>query len=363
MTIEVNKSIRDSQPKLAGIEAGRGIAAIMVVLFHATGIMNLPKYFSTEPLNGFFNFGYAGVDFFFVLSGFIILFIHFDDIEKKGVFGSYVRKRFLRIYPIYWVVSFLVIAALFFIPSIGPVPDASYIIQSLLLIPQNTMPLVIVAWTLTHEIFFYIIFGFIIYRRNLGLFIIGAWFLGILTSAIFDLKFNYFFNFIFSINNIGFFLGMAIALAARSFNNIHQPRLIAAVGIILFLATGMLNVYSMLLFPKFFTVLYAISSSLIIFGLVISEREHRFNIKKWFALLGASSYSIYLIHFLALSFFIKILKKLNIEHVISINVIFFILVIAVTLTGILFHILIEKPLLAKLMKKKHPNVLLLKTIE
>lgn len=69
--------------RLSSIESARGIAAFMVVLFHTTGIMNLPKYFSVMPLGGVFGFGHAGVDFFFVLSGFIILFIHYDDIGKK----------------------------------------------------------------------------------------------------------------------------------------------------------------------------------------------------------------------------------------------------------------------------------------
>jgi exopolysaccharide production protein ExoZ len=64
MEIKTNNLIRDSRPKLASIEAARGIAALLVVLFHATAIINLPKYFSALPFSGFFLFGYAGVDFF-----------------------------------------------------------------------------------------------------------------------------------------------------------------------------------------------------------------------------------------------------------------------------------------------------------
>jgi len=88
--------------RLVGIEASRGIAALLVVLFHTTVIMNLPKYFGALPLHGLFKFGYAGVDFFFVLSGFIILHTHMNDIGKKGAIASYARKRFIRVLPIYF---------------------------------------------------------------------------------------------------------------------------------------------------------------------------------------------------------------------------------------------------------------------
>jgi hypothetical protein len=51
----------------------RGIAAMLVVFYHGT---------HTDFL-GFFKFGYMGVDLFFVLSGFIILYIHFTDFGVK----------------------------------------------------------------------------------------------------------------------------------------------------------------------------------------------------------------------------------------------------------------------------------------
>lgn len=362
MKIKIDTAIPESHIRLSGIEASRGIAAMLVVLFHATGIINLPKYFSALPLNGFFSFGDAGVNFFFVLSGFIILFIHHKDIGTKSVFKNYIQKRFLRVYPIYWIVSLFVLLCLIFIPTLGNVPDISYIIQSLLLIPQNTMPLVIVAWTLTHEIVFYIIFGLIIYNRNLGLLITGLWFFGISVSFILNLKFNYFFNFIFNIHNLGFFFGMAVAITVRKFDNIQKPTLTATIGIFLFFFTGILKISEISLPTQLFTISYSISSSLIILGLVMTEKKQPIYIGNFLKLLGNSSYSIYLVHFLALSFFIKVLKKLSLEYEISINFIFLLLVISATATGIFFHIFIEKPLLKKLMKKNYSNDLPLKSV-
>jgi len=63
--------------KFLGLEAFRGIAAILVVFFHAAVMMNLPKYYGKTPLNGFFGFGHAGVDFFFGTASYSIYLIHF----------------------------------------------------------------------------------------------------------------------------------------------------------------------------------------------------------------------------------------------------------------------------------------------
>src|SRR3954452_3087325 len=48
-------------------------------------------------------FGFAGVDLFFAISGFIIVAVHYDQIGDPQYFRAYVRKRWTRIYPPYWV--------------------------------------------------------------------------------------------------------------------------------------------------------------------------------------------------------------------------------------------------------------------
>lgn len=52
---------------LLGIQAGRGIAALLVVLFHAERALTLPQYVGHSPLGGVTNFGHAGVDFLFCI--------------------------------------------------------------------------------------------------------------------------------------------------------------------------------------------------------------------------------------------------------------------------------------------------------
>jgi peptidoglycan/LPS O-acetylase OafA/YrhL len=73
---------------LKSLQACRAAAAILVVLYHTShGIFRLPRYFEHKPFGPVFDFGFAGVDFFFVLSGFIMMHVHAADIGRPSAIG------------------------------------------------------------------------------------------------------------------------------------------------------------------------------------------------------------------------------------------------------------------------------------
>ena len=150
-----------SRRKLSGVQAARAVAALMVVLYHATRGLSLPQYLGYIPFGNSFGFGHAGVDFFFVLSGFIIMHAHAADIGKPDRLYAYLWRRATRIYPIYWVTSYTDPGEPgFSFPWILPARLApSHMVHSLLLLPEAIEPLVGVCWTLRSEILFYIVFG------------------------------------------------------------------------------------------------------------------------------------------------------------------------------------------------------------
>lgn len=346
-----------SKVRLTGIEAARGFAALFVVLFHATAIMSLPKYFAAVPLGGVFSFGYAGVDFFFVLSGFIILFVHYGDIGKQETLKAYTIKRVLRIYPVYWIVSALVLLALWLDPSLNNgLPSTDSILRSFLLVPQEgTYPLVIVAWTLVHEVFFYLMFGILIFRPCFGLPLMAAWFFGVLLTVAAEIKWGYFLAFVFNLHNIEFFLGMMVAFLCLSGRRLPYPIMSAVGGVALFCMTGMVNVYFNQMHTSVFLIVYAISSALIVFGLVSAELNGRILMPKWSQFLGASSYSLYLIHFMVLSFIMKLEMALGIGLWLPLWISWCVSVALTVSAGLFFYFFVERKLLGALRLKVLPK--------
>jgi len=254
---------------------------------------------------GIFQFGHAGVDFFFVISGFIILFVHYDDVGSPKRLGRYVSRRFSRIMPTYWV-------ALAFTIILGQLgghhefPSLLDLAWSVALLPSRHEPLLGVAWTLQYEIVFYSVFCLLILNRILGLSVFGIWLGWIILvkcgiNIVGDLPGSP-----LSLYNVEFFLGMAVAYWIRN-HTVSMPRIILAVGAVLFVAasvaegTQVINGYT-----ETGRVLYGSTAALIVLGAAEASRQNLITVPKALQVLGAASYSIYLFQFV----FIGVLWKL-----------------------------------------------------
>ena len=80
------------------LQAYRAFAALGVVLHHINGKLSAPHYFGTQ-VPDFFSWGQIGVDFFFVLSGFIIAMCT----QRARSAPEFLMNRALRIYPPFWL--------------------------------------------------------------------------------------------------------------------------------------------------------------------------------------------------------------------------------------------------------------------
>src|SRR5579862_2755251 len=89
----------------------RGIAAVLVMLLHS----HIFLYPLAAPWTGaFVTKGWIWVDFFFVLSGFILCYVYGDaflDGFSKPAYLRYLRARFARVYPLHFITLFWVLAA------------------------------------------------------------------------------------------------------------------------------------------------------------------------------------------------------------------------------------------------------------
>lgn len=82
-----------TKPHYQILDGLRGVAAVIVVCFHLT------EPLSTSSLDNVVNHGYLAVDFFFLLSGFVIGYAY-DDRWKKLTFGGFMKRRLIRLQPL-----------------------------------------------------------------------------------------------------------------------------------------------------------------------------------------------------------------------------------------------------------------------
>lgn len=92
----------DSTKKILALDGIRGFAVMLVIFFHCFGYTK------------FSYFGWMGVDLFFVLSGFLITGILIDVKNKRDYYKNFFGKRFLRIFPLYYLILFVITFFSFF---------------------------------------------------------------------------------------------------------------------------------------------------------------------------------------------------------------------------------------------------------
>ena len=168
--------------KIEVVQYVRAMAAVLVVAHHSylefQNYDGLDKDWIASRL--FFGCS-VGVDFFFVISGFIIA----KSVSNgKDSFITFTKKRLVRILPNYWLYSTLTLIIVFFSKTLkrNSVITVKYIITSYLLVayPRPSdgefLPLLGLGWTLNYEVFFYLIvaimLAFSIDRKKISLFVI-----------------------------------------------------------------------------------------------------------------------------------------------------------------------------------------------
>lgn len=342
--------------ELKSITAARGLAALAVAFFHANASMSYMGA-ATVPI---FSIGESGVDFFFVLSGFIIAWVHGGDVGRPQRAFDYAAKRFIRLFPILWIVvgGWLMVRLV-----IGDVQQNA-VGTSLLLYPSLIKPAPLVVWTLRHELIFYCAFSVLIVDRRWGETLFVAWamlclaqlMLSILGSPVSGLP-----SFFLSSFNLDFMLGMAIAGAHRlfRFKDGMMPLWIglAAVAGIMDLREmfggdrlGMLDYVST--GATVWTLALGASFALLLHGLLCAEGV--MSVPKPLLMLGASSYSLYLAH-TALN---SATQHVGILLPVVASQLF--MVAAAVVGGLLLHSHVEKPLsnsLRGLLKRYRPKAI------
>ena len=148
-----------------------------------------------------------------------------SPIGKKDQLKSFLVKRAVRIYPIYWIITLTLLCVFIVIPGFANNQDLGlgYVIGSLLLIPQNEPPILLVGWTLIYEIYFYVLFSIAIWLKpKHSAPILSAWLLVTILNSCKLINFPksfFLLNQVFGNMNLEFVLGCLAAYIVIKYNN------------------------------------------------------------------------------------------------------------------------------------------------
>lgn len=338
--------------KMHSIEAARAIAALSVMCMHAAHFMRVPHFSGHIGLGDVFWFGYLGVDFFFVLSGFIITYVHFHDLGHRERLHIYLWRRFSRIYPIYWCVLTLCIllttaarlvagSGLSFDMGIGDLWGTVFLVMG-----GGEPKYLGVAWSLQYEILFYVLFCVLLVNRRLGCAAFALWGLCVFGVAIGAIDWVKPFG-MWHPHCLQFLFGVAVGFVARRqsvtlFYGALPLALLAFVLAVLFEGMGPFGEHS-----SMGRIVVGLASALILLVLVSLEQQRAIHTPAWLAGLGAVSYSIYLGHGVFLNLTYSVLLKLGLYHVLP-EVVVYGAAIVVALGGtVLIGYKVELPLVEK----------------
>ena len=279
--------------RLAAIEGSRGVAASAVILYHAA--RHLHFAYGVPKFMDIFQFGHAGVDLFFVISGFIILFVHYDEIGHPERARRYLWRRFSRIMPIYWVA--LALTVTLSVAGGHPFPNFFRLFWSATLLPSQQWPLLDVAWTLQFEMTFYAVFWLLILNRTAGMVTLAFWSIWIILATLGTSVGGGLPSSLYSTYNFEFLFGMAVAYWLKN-HRLHRPKLILAIGATLFCAAALAeDVHLMNGYASLSRFVYGPAAALIVLGAAESSRSNEIIVPKILQTLGAASYTIYLFQF------------------------------------------------------------------
>jgi peptidoglycan/LPS O-acetylase OafA/YrhL len=291
------------EKRIPQLDAVRGLAILLVIVHNTNG------KFPSLHLETVFANGWAGVDLFFVLSGFLITRILLDSKQSAGYFRNFYVRRCLRIWPLYYCLilfMFVIVphfrpseAAAIFAPRSSPWWAYPAFLQTFLVpSPSGATGPLAVTWSLAVEEQFYLIWPWIVryaseqWLRRFAITVICA-------SALLRLA--------FTLKGVGFYAnsfcrldglmaGALLALVIRSHNFVPVrywkaawASLAVTAPLVIFLTSGPLQ-----WIDHSFSVLGSLS--FVYLCLFSTGKLQRLMTNRFLVYTGTISYGLYLLH-------------------------------------------------------------------
>ncbi len=349
MTSTAPVAASPSREVLVSLQYLRAVAALMVVYFHAAiQAQTLARWQVDLPL-----VGSSGVDIFFVLSGFVM---YTSTHGRDVTIVDFATRRFIRIVPLYWLLTLAVAGAAALAPSLlrSTVFDPAHLVASLTFVPwpnpvanplnPTISPVIVPGWTLNFEMMFYALFAASLFVRGDQARLVT---MSALVAALFGASWllreqAIAARFYASPIIFEFVAGAWIAAALQHRGAPRSPRIAMAV---LAIALTSILVDEWLWSDHGRLLTLGLPAVVIVTCAVLIERTGRLRFSRLWAELGNASYSIYLSHIFVVAGLRIALELLGRELTPPFGILFVLAAIVLaSALGLMIHTLIEKPL-------------------
>ena len=299
---------------ITSVQVLRAIAALSVVACHY-GLFYSQSLGDPKAITAL-AFGEAGVDLFFVISGFIMVYASQTLYGQPGGPMTFFIRRVIRIVPIYWLVTTAYLLLAIALPGFEKGRDADFVIASYLFIPfprpdGSMQPLVGQGWTLNYEMLFYAMFAVAVFAPRRTAVAAASLIVGVIGVTGYLVAFtNPILEFWTNPIIIEFAFGMLIGLAYLE--GFRLPRWLGWTlvlgGLALFLASmQMRDLFGGRLLP------WGLPAAAAVAGATLGGATLSGAVWSGFVLIGETSYALYLTHTLAVRGLIALFGRLGID--------------------------------------------------
>jgi len=341
---------KDEREQLWSLQYLRALAAILVAIGHAVQI--IPIYGRGDMVRDL-PIGGAGVDIFFVISGFIMCHIYASRPTSGWVFF---KRRLARVGPAYWIVTLATSAAILLAPALfrTSTVDLPLFLASMAFLAWphpmlgEAMPVFLIGWTLNYEFFFYTLFALAIIalpvRPWLAVMCVFAlcWVAGLIFNPQQSVA-----RFYLHPLTAEFAGGMLVWLAFRK--GLLRSPILGAVCIALGIAgLAWVNVHIPVGRLDTTRIIYwGLPALVLVIGAVCMDAAGKTPHSPLWRLLGDASYAIYLIHYLVLGLVRFLWGHFALKNLFS-DILLVLFAVGLSLVASIgFYLLIEKPASAR----------------